>query len=89
MKKKLKDFYYQKIANPIEKRLDKILVTRHRIPLSKILAIFFHKMLKEYPEEKASAMAFNFILSIFPGIIFFFTLLPYIPIPNLRNNILD
>ena len=39
--------------------------------------------------KRASYMAFNFTLSMFPTIIFLFTLIPYIPIPDLSENIID
>lgn len=39
--------------------------------------------------KRASYMAFNFTIAIFPTIIFLFTLIPYIPIPNLSTDILQ
>lgn len=38
--------------------------------------------------ERASAVSFNLILAIFPAIIFLFTLIPYIPIPDLQPQIM-
>lgn len=38
---------------------------------------------------RASSVAFNFVLAMFPGIIFLFTLIPYIPIDNFQNEILN
>jgi len=38
--------------------------------------------------KRASYMAFNFTLSMFPTVIFLFTLIPYIPIPDLNTSIL-
>jgi membrane protein len=38
---------------------------------------------------RAGALTFNFMMSLFPGIIFLFTLLPYVPIKNLDDRILD
>jgi membrane protein len=37
---------------------------------------------------RAAAVSYNLILAIFPFIIFLFTLIPYIPIPNLDNQIM-
>ena len=37
---------------------------------------------------RASSLAFNFFLALFPAIIFFFTLIPYIPIPNFQEELL-
>lgn len=39
--------------------------------------------------KRASYMAFNFTIAIFPTIIFLFTLIPYIPVPNLNLDILQ
>ncbi|MEA3317210.1 MAG: YihY/virulence factor BrkB family protein, partial [Bacteroidota bacterium] len=38
---------------------------------------------------RASAIAFNFALAIFPTLIFLFTLIPFIPINNLQTDILS
>jgi len=37
---------------------------------------------------KASSLAFNFFLALFPAIIFVFTLIPYIPIDNFQADLL-
>ena len=34
-------------------------------------------------------MAFSFLLATFPTLLFFFTLIPYIPIPNLEKTVLS
>jgi len=39
-------------------------------------------------DQRASAVAYNLTLACFPGIIFLFTLVPYIPIENLDDQIL-
>jgi membrane protein len=38
---------------------------------------------------RAGALTFNFMMSLFPTIIFFFTLLPYVPIKDLDDRILE
>lgn len=35
---------------------------------------------------RASAVSFNFFLSLFPSIIFLFTLIPFVPIPDFQNE---
>jgi membrane protein len=40
-------------------------------------------------DQRASAVAYSLILAAFPGIIFLFTLIPYIPIENLDKQIMD
>ena len=34
---------------------------------------------------RASSIAFNFFLALFPALIFFFTLIPYIPVDNFQE----
>lgn len=38
--------------------------------------------------SRASSLAFNFFLALFPAIIFFFTLIPYVPIPHFQDQLL-
>jgi membrane protein len=38
---------------------------------------------------RASAAAFTFFLALFPAIIFFFSLIPYLPVENLHQELLD
>lgn len=49
------------------------------LPLYTIAVFFFKEISKESLVNKASSLAYNFMLAIFPGIIFLFTLIPYIP----------
>lgn len=72
----------------LEDRADKVYFSKHRIHLPRMINIFVRQMKKDSIQERASYMAFSFTLSIFPFIIFLFTLIPYIPIPNLNNNIM-
>ncbi len=39
--------------------------------------------------SRASSLAFNFFLALFPAIIFFFTLIPYVPIPHFQDQLLE
>ena len=38
---------------------------------------------------RASSIAFNLLLALLPGSIFLFTLIPFIPIPNFQNELID
>jgi membrane protein len=38
---------------------------------------------------RASSLAYNFFMAIFPSIIFLFTLIPYIPIPDLQDQLFN
>ncbi len=58
-----------------------------RIPLWDVLQFFYNAMVNGAISTRASAIAFNFFLAVFPALIFFFTLLPYIPIANFNQEI--
>lgn len=69
-------------------RMDRIRISRAQVSLKRVGHIFLTQVKKDHIQEKAASMAFNFTLSIFPLIIFLFTLIPYVPIPNLQQNIM-
>lgn len=48
------------------------------VSLYKILKIFINNLMNDEILDRANGVAFNFILAIFPAIIFLFTLIPYI-----------
>lgn len=49
------------------------------LPLYTVATFFFREIGKDSLVNKASSLAYNFMLAIFPGIIFLFTLIPFIP----------
>lgn len=59
------------------------------LPLYTVAVFFFQEVARESLVNKASSLAYNFMLAIFPGIIFLFTLIPYIPIDNFQEQLLD
>ena len=69
--------------------LDRVVVGKHKTSLYDLLKIFLISLTKDDILERAKAITYNFTLAIFPGIIFLFTLIPYIPIPNLQDTIMS
>lgn len=59
------------------------------LPLYTVAVFFFQEIAREAILNKASSLAYNFMLAIFPGVIFLFTLIPYIPIQNFQEQLLD
>lgn len=59
------------------------------LPLYTVASFFFQEIARESILNKASSLAYNFMLAILPGIIFLFTLIPYIPIDNFQEQLLD
>jgi membrane protein len=52
------------------------------IPLFDVVRFFFLQAKKTGFSERAAAIAFNFVMTIPPTVIFLFTLIPYLPIPK-------
>jgi membrane protein len=59
------------------------------IPLYNVAIFFFKGIQKGALTTRASSIAFNFFLAVFPAIIFFFTLIPYIPIDNFQQELMN
>jgi membrane protein len=60
----------------------------YKIPIYDVVKFFINGIKKGYLPTRASSVAFNFVLALFPGIIFLFTLIPYIPIENFQSEML-
>jgi membrane protein len=60
-----------------------------KLPLYTVASFFFQEITRESILNKASSLAYNFMLAIFPGIIFLFTLIPYIPVDNFQEKLLS
>ncbi|MCX6248409.1 MAG: YihY/virulence factor BrkB family protein [Bacteroidetes bacterium] len=58
------------------------------IPLYDVAVFFINGLTKGYITSRASAISFNFFLAIFPTLIFFFTIIPFIPITNFQGSLL-
>jgi membrane protein len=59
------------------------------LPLYTVATFFFQEIAREALLNKASSLSYNFLLAIFPGIIFLFTLIPYIPVENFQGQLLS
>ncbi len=79
-----------------KKILDRIAIKAKKItvpffdglPLYDVALFFWKGIVDGAITTRASAIAFNFILSVFPTIIFLFTLIPYIPIDNFQLQLM-
>ncbi|MEJ5302053.1 MAG: YihY/virulence factor BrkB family protein [Bacteroidales bacterium] len=59
------------------------------MPIYDVGLFFINGLLKGNISNRASAIAYNFLMAIFPTIIVVFTLIPFIPVPNFQNMLLD
>ena len=69
--------------------LKRLRVGNERASLYDILDRIMHELRLDSLEKRAAYMAFNLTVALFPTIIFLFTLIPYIPVPNLNVDILQ
>ncbi|MDL2254938.1 YihY/virulence factor BrkB family protein, partial [Bacteroidales bacterium OttesenSCG-928-J16] len=91
MKKK-----FQNAVVSSKERLKKALLKAERITLPgfqgkslyDVGALFFQGLRKGYIADRAAGVAFNFLTALFPMLLMFFTLIPYIPIENFQENLL-
>ena len=72
-------------------RLSKIIVLPgfDKLPIYYVAKFFIVGIQKGLIATKASSMAFKFFLALFPTLIFLLTLIPYIPIPDFRLELLS
>ncbi len=59
------------------------------LPLYDVARFFFQGISRGSLAARASSIAFSFFLAIFPMIIVFFTLIPFIPITDFQNLVLN
>ncbi len=59
------------------------------MPLFDVASFFFQGITRGSLTSRASSIAFSFFLAIFPMIIVFFTLIPFIPIDNFQNQLMS
>ena len=62
---------------------------KDKILFVEVVSICLDEFNKDDLTGKASGVAFNFLMAIFPSVIFLFTLIPYIPVPGLEIQIMD
>ncbi len=60
----------------------------HKIPIYDVIRFFFEEIKRDRITMRAAGISFNFLLAIFPSIIFVFTLIAYIPIEKLNFNLM-
>lgn len=59
------------------------------IPLFDVVRFFFIQIQKTSLNERASSIAFNLLLAIPPALIFIFTLIPYLPVKDLLEQVYE
>jgi membrane protein len=59
------------------------------LSLYAVIVFFIEEFLQGSLVNKASSLAYSFMLALFPATIFLFTLIPYIPIHNFQDELLN
>ncbi len=59
------------------------------VPIYDVALFFWRSIIDGSITTRASAIAFSFFVAFFPGLIFVFTLIPYIPIDNFQAELLQ
>ena len=59
-----------------------------KLPLLDVLSDFVKLFTKGRTMDRAAGVAFNFFVALFPLLLFFFTLVPYIPIPHFYERVM-
>ncbi|MBN1416193.1 MAG: YihY/virulence factor BrkB family protein [Bacteroidales bacterium] len=59
------------------------------VPIYDVFTFFFKGLSKGALNIRASAIAFNFLLALGPGIIFVLTLIPFLPIRNFQQELME
>jgi membrane protein len=77
------------VARIVERSKHTSLLGFEGLPIYTVLDFFFKEIQKEHLNTKSTSLAFSFFLAIFPATIFLFTLIPYIPINNFQDQLLN
>ena len=59
-----------------------------KVPFLDVVIDFFKLFTKGRTVDRAAGVAFNFFVALFPLILFFFTLIPYIPMPYFYERVM-
>lgn len=59
------------------------------LPLYDVATFFIRGLQKGAISMRAAAFSYNLFLALFPAIIFFFTIIPYIPVAGFQDNLLE
>lgn len=80
--------YRRKITTKVQHFLKNVYLWDTTVSLYMVLAILWKKIITFDIDQRAAAVSFSFMLAVFPGILFLFTLIPYVPIKNLDIQIM-
>src|ERR1700744_1417512 len=59
------------------------------LSLYEVISSLVHDLMNGTMLNKASSLAYNFMLAFFPGVLFLFTLIPYVPVKNFQGRLMS
>lgn len=80
---------FENIIERIVGYLQRVPIPGTSVSLYHVLRVLWKKIVTFDIDQRAAAVSFSLMLAVFPGIIFVFTLIPYLPIDNLDQKILE
>ncbi len=89
MKKRIQRLVLRRLSKPIQWLKMRSFPGFYGYPIYDVGAFFLKGLLRGHLGIRAAGVAFNVFLSLFPLIIFFFTLIPYIPVENFQIELLE
>lgn len=85
--------HWSKSRSPYLRRCHELLHRKRffgqSVAIDDILTLLIEKILLYDIDQRATAVAFNFTLAVFPAILFLFTMIPYFPVPNMEYQIMN
>jgi membrane protein len=69
--------------------LQSIYLWNTTVSVYQVLQILFQKIINFDIDQRATAVAYSFMLAIFPAIIFLFTLIPYVPVRHFDVQVMN
>ena len=87
----------KRLTRSLKKPIARFAETANRIsfpgfygmPISDVMSFFFKGLMNGAITTRASSVAYNFFIAVFPALIFMFTLIPYIPIEGFQTELLN
>jgi membrane protein len=90
LKPKNRKNYLNKLLLRISRRAKRLVLPGFEgVPFYDVVVFFFRGILNGALTTRASAIAFHFFLALLPAIIYFFTVIPFIPIDNFQEGLLN
>ncbi|MCU0325348.1 MAG: YihY/virulence factor BrkB family protein [Spirosomaceae bacterium] len=78
----------QKYYDSLKSFLQTIYLWNTTVSLYHVLTVLWKKIITFDIDQRAASVSYSFLLAVFPGVIFLFTLIPYIPIEHLDQQIM-